>query len=65
MMKSLALKVWIHCWTQSVPPALAGGYVVDPLGSKSCACTHPLPQVVLTVSKSGSDFGDSDENEYE
>jgi hypothetical protein len=41
-------------WAQSVPPAVAGGYVVDTLGSKGCACTHPLPQVVLTVSKNES-----------
>jgi len=40
-------------WTQSVPPAVAGGYVVDTLDLLrfSWACTHPLPQVVLTVSK--------------
>ena len=39
-------------WTQSVPPAVAGGYVVDHLGSNRLR-THPLPQVVLTVSKHG------------
>src|ERR1041384_1780437 len=47
-------------WTQSVPPAVAGGYVVDALDLLRfrCACTHLLPQVVLTVSKWRSILGD-------
>src|SRR5262245_45705733 len=36
--------------------AVAGGYVVDALGLISLRRTHPLPQVVLTRSKHGSDF---------
>src|ERR1041384_28399 len=33
-------------WIQSVPPAVAGGCMRSEL-----RCTHPLPQVVLTVPK--------------
>ena len=45
-------------WLQSVPPAVAGGYVVDTVddGYGRCAGTHPLPQVVLTVYKWGASY---------
>src|ERR1041384_1730613 len=49
----LCLKSSIRAWTQSVPPAVAGGC----MRSKALPRlrrTHPLPQVVLTVSKHGS-----------
>src|ERR1044071_3886547 len=38
-------------WTQSVPPAVAGRYVARHSGIQRLR-THPLPQGVLTVSKS-------------
>ena len=50
-----ALKVGNQRWTQSVPPAIAGGsqfsYAVFLLILNPIGFTHPLPQVVLTVSK--------------
>src|ERR1041384_4923278 len=49
----LCLKSSIRAWTQSVPPAVAGGC----MRSKALPRLrrpHPLPQVVLTVSKHGS-----------
>ena|GEM_PF-2923126 len=50
-----ASKVRIRCWTQSVPPAIAGGWQPcgdwpPPVGLK--LRTHPLPRVVPTRSKS-------------
>ena len=44
----------------SVPPAIAGGYVVDALGSKGNAPTR-YREVVLTVSKFGSEPRDSNQ----
>ena len=53
-MKSFISEMTSCAWIRSVPPAVAGGYVVDILDLLiSCGLrrTHPLPQVVLTVSK--------------
>ena len=53
---SLASKVIDLAWTQSVPPAVAGGSVIRIQKSLAIShvrsAPHPLPQVVLTVSNS-------------
>ena len=55
MRRAIVSKVRRRSWTGSVPPAVAGGYVVDTLDfvivSEMPGRTHPLPQVVLTQSK--------------
>jgi hypothetical protein len=47
--------VLVETWIRSVPPAVAGGSVMS---MRYCSqwLTHPLPQVVLTLSNSESDF---------
>src|SRR5262245_61751792 len=58
--QGFASKVRIRCWRQSVPPAVAGGCAAfKPVLRSSAAAqlrTHPLPQVVLTISNGISDF---------
>ena len=47
-------------WTQSVPPAVAGGSMIGMRHSmdfESNRSTHPLPRVVLTVSKCDASAG--------
>src|SRR6185369_14836643 len=40
-----------HTWIRSVPPAVAGGCKRSVCDRPGLRRTHPLPQVVLTVSK--------------
>ena len=49
----LCVTVRLRAWVQSVPSAVADGYVVEAVGSGGLRRTHPLPRTVLTVSKSG------------
>ena len=41
--EALPQKVRNFCWTQSVPPAVAGGYVVDELDLLMFRKPDPLP----------------------
>ena len=54
MAPSTVMRGLPRAWTQSVPSAVADGYVVDALGSNCLRRTHPLPRTVLTVSKSSA-----------